>query len=110
MNTTNPTLDRFPATNVFKWLMAACAVEFLCAAAFLPTVYHRADSIGWPISTGMIRRVELQEWSSKPHTEALFKPVILYDYMVDGVKHQGDRVSFEDDDGVRILPKKEAAA
>src|SRR5262249_59775567 len=54
--------------------------------------------------------VQLKEWSCKPHTETLFKPVIFYDYTVNGVAHQGDRVSFEDGDGMRILPKKDAAA
>jgi hypothetical protein len=90
--------------------MIACAVEFFAAAAFLPSAYHRNESIGWPISNGMISGVELKEWSHKPHTEALFKPVIFYNYTVNGVAHRGDRVSFEDSDGVRILTKQEAAA
>src|SRR6476660_8569352 len=103
MHATNPIRNRFPATTVFKGLMIACALEFFAAAAFLPAVYHRDDSVGWPISTGMISGVKFNEWSHKPRTEALCKPVIFYDYTVNGVAHQGDRVSFEDNDGVRIL-------
>ena len=89
MHATNPIRRRFPTSTVFIGLMVACAIEFFVAAAFLPAVYHRADSIGWPISTGMISGVKLNEWSHKPHTEALFKPVILYDYTVNGIAHQG---------------------
>jgi Protein of unknown function (DUF3592) len=110
MNATIPIRNHFPASTVFIGLMVACALEFFAAAAFLPVVYHRADSISWPISTGMISGVKLNEWSHKPHAEAMFKPVVLYDYTVNGVRHQGDRVSFEDSDGVRVLTKKEATA
>jgi Protein of unknown function (DUF3592) len=110
MRTTNPTPDPFPATRVFKWLMIACTIEFLGAAAFLPTCYHRNESIRWPVTTGMISRVELKDWIHKPHTDPSFKPVIFYDYTVDGVAHRGERVSFDDGDGVRILPREKAAA
>src|SRR5262245_29549167 len=99
VNAMNSTADRFRATTVFKGLMFVCALEFFVAAAFLPTVYHRNESIAWPITTGMVSGVELKEWIHKPHVEPSFKPVIFYDYTVNGVTHRGARVSFDDDDG-----------